>query len=109
MVAEELERGEIFIRIPVRSCADHHGHGQGGYDRHWPERSKANRLDVSINGRTSSFLASQIHSISINGHAGDDSISFDELLEPVAIPSVIHGNGGADTIVGGSGRHHFWR
>lgn len=61
------------------------------------------RLDVSLNGATSSFAVSAIRRIRIDGRDGNDSVRIDQSNGNISIPARLSGGEGDDTLVGGSG------
>jgi hypothetical protein len=62
--------------------------------------SNANKIDVSVNGKTSVFSAAGIRRFKVNGGAGNDSITEDA---SIIAPSILLGAAGNDTLVAGSG------
>lgn len=55
-------------------------------------------ITVSVNGRTRSFLKSKVSTLLIRMCQGDDRLEL-----RTDLPSLLHGDGGNDTILGGSG------
>src|SRR5262245_20572341 len=63
-------------------------------------------FDVFINGDLlGSFKKSQVNSIDISGNFGDDVIN---LGNAAGVDSIVHGNAGNDTIIGGNGSNQFF-
>src|SRR5581483_271597 len=59
------------------------------------------RIRVEVNGSVRRFNTADVGSIVISGLDGDDDI---EVFDSVALPTLIYGGRGFDTLAGGSGR-----
>ena len=67
------------------------------------ESTDTTKLDVIVNGATSTFALSSVKAVSVNAGAGNDDVEVIELNGPVNIPMTMLGGAGNDTLVGGSG------
>jgi hypothetical protein len=67
------------------------------------ESADPSRLDVIINGATSTFALSSVKAITVDARSGSDDVEVIELNGPIDIPMTLLGGPGNDTLVGGSG------
>ncbi|MDB5289468.1 MAG: Hemolysin-type calcium-binding protein, partial [Phycisphaerales bacterium] len=65
-----------------------------------PDATTPGMIDVSVNGKVSTFAATKIAKIKINGAAGNDTITEDASISD---PSTLMGGAGNDTITAGAG------
>ncbi len=65
--------------------------------------SKSDRLVVNFNGKSTSFLFSDVHTIFAYGMDGADDIMINERYGAIATPARLDGGAGGDTLAGGSG------
>ena len=63
----------------------------------------ATKLDVKLNGVTSSFDLSSVTSISISGGEGDDIITISDVGGAIDLAAKLLGGGGKDVLTGGAG------
>src|SRR5437016_2514541 len=63
----------------------------------------ASKLDVTVNGVTSTFSTDDVHGIVATGGNGKDDIEISEANGLIFIPATLSGGNGNDTLVGGSG------
>ena len=68
--------------------------------RESPDTSK---LDVIVNGATSTFALSSVKAVTVDAGGGNNDVEVIELNGPVNIPMTMLGGAGNDTLVGGSG------
>jgi hypothetical protein len=61
----------------------------------------ASRLLVTLNGETQRFVADRIDQIRVTGGASRDLIEIDQSNGPILIPTMLNGQRGNDTIIGG--------
>jgi Ca2+-binding RTX toxin-like protein len=62
------------------------------------------KLDVTYNGVTRTFAASRVKRISVNGKAGNDTVTVDPA---VMVRADLHGGAGNDSLTGGGGNDHL--
>ena len=67
------------------------------------EAADPSKLDVIVNGATSTFALSSVKAISVDARAGNDDVEVIELNGAIDIPMTLMGGPGNDTLVGGSG------
>ena len=67
------------------------------------ESGDATKLDVTIDGATTTFNVADVKRILAIGGKGNDSITIDETNGAITIPAILIGGNGNDTLTGGSG------
>ena len=67
------------------------------------ESADPSKLDVTINGATSTFAISSVKAITVDARSGNDDVEVIELNGAINIPMTLLGGPGNDTLVGGSG------
>ena len=96
----------LEVRRLLSASLGHHGllnvTGTGHSDAISVTHDAANAamIDVSVNGKVSSFPATQVHAVKINAGAGNDDVTVDPSIDDNC---TINGGPGDDILVGGSG------